>query len=112
MKKFAIATENGQLCSHFGQSEQFAIIEVENNQVIQENRLTPPEHKPGLFPRWLGKQGVTHVIAGGIGERAQKLFNRKNIEVSICAELKTPQELVNEWLNCTLVTAPKTCHHH
>ena len=50
MKKlFAIPTENGQLCAHFGHCEKFAIIETEDNRVVNESWLTPPVHQPGVY---------------------------------------------------------------
>lgn len=33
-------------------------------------------HEPGFLPVWLALQGVTHIIAGGMGQRAISLFNQ------------------------------------
>ena len=49
MKKlFAVPTENGALCAHFGHCEKFAIIETEDQKIIGENYLAPPAHEPGV----------------------------------------------------------------
>ena len=111
MKKFAIPTENGQLCAHFGHCQQFAIVEVETNQLTQEKYVTPPPHEPGLLPAWLGQQGVTNIIAGGIGQKAISLFNQQNIEVTVGALPKSPKELVKDWLANSLVSGANACDH-
>ena len=56
---------------------------------------TPP-HEPGGIPEWLDDLGVTHVIAGTLGEKAQKLLTHKGIEVIAGAPLEAPEDLVAE----------------
>ena len=86
--KFAIPLENGMLCTHFGHCQKFGIVNVENNSIVGEEYITPPPHVPGLLPKWLSEQGVTHIIAGGIGQKAIELFNERKIKVSIGAHPK------------------------
>ncbi|HQH18213.1 MAG TPA: NifB/NifX family molybdenum-iron cluster-binding protein, partial [Bacteroidales bacterium] len=69
-KKIAIPLENGLLCSHFGHCEKFAIVEINNNVITNITEVIPPEHVPGLYPKWVARFGVTDVIAGGMGEKA------------------------------------------
>ena len=64
---------------------------------------TPP-HEPGGVPEWLDELGVTHVIAAGLGEKAQKLLTHKGIEVIAGAPQGDPEELVKQYLEKTLVT--------
>ena len=52
-RKFAIPTLNEQLTAHFGHCEKFAIVEVENDKVINEEFVTPPVHQPGVYPKFL-----------------------------------------------------------
>jgi len=113
MKKniIAIPLENGRLCSHFGHCQQFAIIDVENNVITNENLVTPPPHEPGLLPAWLAEKGVTDVIAGGMGQRAVNLFTEQSIKVNVGAEPKSPKELVTDWIQNTLVTGQNACDH-
>ncbi len=113
MKKniIAIPLENGRLCSHFGHCQQFAIIDVENNVITNENLVTPPPHEPGLLPAWLSEKGVTDVIAGGMGQRAVNLFTEQSIKVNVGAEPKSPKELVTDWIQNTLVTGQNACDH-
>jgi len=112
MKKIiAIPLENGQLCSHFGHCEQFAILETENGKIVAENLITPPPHEPGLLPGWIAQKGVTDVIAGGIGQRAIVLFNEQKINVFAGAPMKSPRELVTDFLNNNLNIGSNYCDH-
>ncbi len=111
MKKIAIPLENGRLCSHFGHCQQFAIISIENNAILNEQLITPPPHEPGLLPGWLAEMEVTDVIAGGIGQRAINLFHAHNIKVCVGALPKDPTELASDWINNTLITGNNACDH-
>lgn len=112
MKKcIAIPLENGILCSHFGHCQQFAIIKTDDNKLTFEDRITPPPHEPGLLPGWLAEQGVTDVIAGGMGQRAIALFNNKKINVFVGAPLKNPADLASDLINNTLDAGANYCDH-
>lgn len=108
---FAIPIESGVLCSHFGHCSLFSIIHIENNKVVDTKFLVPPVHEPGVLPNWLAEQGVTEVIAAGIGQSAINLLKEQNILVTIGAPLKSPQDLVNDRLNNTLITSGNACSH-
>ncbi len=57
MKKLlAIPTINKKLCAHFGHCESFAIVEAEDDQIIQIEYITPPVHQPGTYPRFLAEK--------------------------------------------------------
>lgn len=56
-KIFAIPTENKKLCAHFGRCESFALIEVENYNIVKESYLDPPVHQPGTYPAFFGRAG-------------------------------------------------------
>lgn len=111
--KVAIPLAEGKLCMHFGHCEEFALVEVdESTKAIKGvEKLTPPPHEPGLLPKWLGEQGATHVIAGGMGMRAQNIFTENNIEVVVGAPAGDPEELVKSLLDGTLVSGENACDH-
>jgi len=110
-KRIAIPLENGILCSHFGHCQQFAIMDVENKVISRELLVTPPPHEPGLLPAWIAERGVTDVISGGMGKRAINLFNQHKINVFVGAQLKSPHELVNDFINGTLEGGANYCNH-
>lgn len=111
-KRIAIPLENGVLCAHFGHCEEFAIVDVENNRITTTKRVTPPEHVPGLYPKWVAGFGVTDVIAGGIGQKAVDLFNEQNINAYLGAPVKAAEVLVKEFLEGSLELRGEVCSHH
>jgi predicted Fe-Mo cluster-binding NifX family protein len=109
--KIAIPLAAGRLCMHFGHCEQFALVEVDNGSANRTSLVTPPPHEPGLLPRWLHEQGVTLVIAGGMGQRAQQLFAQNGVKVVVGAPAETPEALVSGYLSGTLQCGGNTCDH-
>ena len=53
--RIAIPLANGLLCQHFGHCTQFAFFDVSSDgrEALKGTSITPPEHAPGLLPRWL-----------------------------------------------------------
>lgn len=111
--KIAIPIANGQLCMHFGHCEQFALVDVdvETKKISSTEYVTPPPHEPGVYPKWLSEQGASCIISGGMGGRAQQIFNENNIDVITGAQPDSPEKVVEAYLNKTLVTGPNTCDH-
>jgi predicted Fe-Mo cluster-binding NifX family protein len=107
----AIPASRNCLCQHFGHCKQFAIFETENNEITGEKYLNPPPHEPGVLPAWLASQGVTHIIAGGMGHRAISLFSQQNIQVFTGAEEKPVRMLAEDFLENKLTTGLNTCDH-
>ena len=111
--KIAIPLVDGKLSAHFGHCQQFAIVEIdqENKTIGKTELLTPPAHEPGVLPKWLSEMGANMIIAGGMGQRAQQLFTQNNIEVLVGAPDVKPEELVNQYLNGQLVCGTNICDH-
>jgi ATP-binding protein involved in chromosome partitioning len=109
--KIAIPVAQGKLAAHFGHSEKFALVEVEDGQIKKTTLATPPPHEPGALPRWLNEQGAQVIIAGGMGRRAQGHFESQGIQVVIGAASLAPEELVRGYLDGTLETGENICDH-
>jgi len=111
--KIAIPTAGGQLCMHFGHCEQFAFVTVdsESKTITGTEMLTPPPHEPGVLPKWVAENGGKLVIAGGMGQRAQQLFNQNGVEVLVGAPADSPENTVNAYLNGSLQTGQNVCDH-
>ncbi len=110
--KIAVPVNDGKLSEHFGHCEKFAIIEVENGEVKQQELLAPPPHEPGLLPRWLKEQGAGVIIAGGMGRRAQDLFTENGIKVIFGASQENGlDDLVRNYLEGKLETGDNICDH-
>lgn len=109
--KFAIPTAEGKLTTHFGHSQEFAVLHVEENRITKKEVLTPPPHEPGVLPRWLHDLGTDVIIAGGMGQRAIELFSQNNIRVITGAPCLTPEDLVEQYLKDSLETGSNVCDH-
>ncbi|MHC1707885.1 MAG: NifB/NifX family molybdenum-iron cluster-binding protein [Bacteroidales bacterium] len=110
-KCIAIPLENGVLCAHFGHCQQFAIVEVKNSEIVSIKEITPPEHVPGLYPRWVAQFGVTDVIAGGMGQHAIDLFNEQKINAFVGAPIQSARLLVHDFLANKLNLSANYCNH-
>lgn len=110
-KTIAVPTVAGKACQHFGHCERFAIIETTDGAVTSSCMVTPPEHQPGLYPRFLAEQGVTVVLAGGMGQKALQLFAQQGIEVLMGMPPEEPTELAAAYLAGQLSSAPNACDH-
>lgn len=109
----ALPTSDGQLCMHFGHSKKFSIFEIEpaTKRIIAKTVVIPPPHEPGLLPKWLHNEGVSVVIAGGMGQRAQELFQQAGVQVVVGAKPADPEDVVTAYLNGDLQTGDNVCDH-
>jgi len=111
--KFAIPTNSGKLCLHFGHCEVFTFIEVDevSKTIISKEEIIPPPHEPGILPPWVSNHGAKIIIAGGMGSRAQQLFVKEGIKVIVGAKEDNPEKLVLDYLEGTLKTGVNACEH-
>lgn len=109
--KFAIPLAEGKLTAHFGHCQEFALVDVEDNQIKKKQTMVPPPHEPGVLPRWLHKQGANVIIAGGMGAKALDLFAQNGIKVLTGALSLAPEELVQQYLDNSLKTGANVCDH-
>ncbi|MCC6697075.1 MAG: NifB/NifX family molybdenum-iron cluster-binding protein [Candidatus Hydrogenedentes bacterium] len=111
--KIAIPVTDERLATHFGHCEKFAFIEADERGAItsETEYVTPPPHEPGVLPGWLHGHGVTHVIAGGMGQRALQLFQANGIQVVVGAPSDDPESSVRAFLSGTLERTENLCDH-
>ena len=111
--KIALPVAQKMVCMHFGHCEEFALIEVdqENKKIINSEFLPSPPHQPGMLPKWLSEKGADIIIAGGMGMRAQNIFHQHGIEVILGSPSGKPEDVVSEYINGTLETGENICDH-
>jgi len=111
--RIVIPLMGGTLCQHFGHCQPFAVVDVDDatRSITSHKEIEPPPHEPGLLPAWLAEKGATHIIAGGMGQRAQDLFAQNGIAVVVGAAPEAPEELVKRFLDGSLVTGENSCDH-
>ena len=107
----AIATEGAGVAPHFGRCPQYSLFEVSDGAVKNKKMIDNPGHEPGFLPRYLSEMGVSCIIAGGMGHRAQSLFDAENIET--CIGVSGPvDDAINAYLAGTLEVGESSCTHH
>ena len=111
--RIAVPVVNGKLSAHFGHCEEFALIDadLESKTITSTQTLAAPPHEPGLLPRWLAEKGAEMIIAGGMGGRAQGLFDQQNIVVVVGAPSDTPEAIANAYMDGALETGANVCDH-
>ncbi|RZT95552.1 putative Fe-Mo cluster-binding NifX family protein [Ancylomarina subtilis] len=111
-KKIAIPVNNENILdAHFGHCSYFAILNIEDGNLVSEERLTPPPHEPGLLPMWLAERGISDIIAGGMGQKAIQIFNQNGVNVFVGAPKLSATELIDAYLNNNLTFTANYCDH-
>jgi len=113
VQRFAVPTSDGLLCSHFGHCDEFTLVDVkpDSKNVLSVTTVPAPEHEPGLLPGWLADKGVSIVIAGGMGSKAQQLFSEQGVAVITGANQSAPETVVRLYLDDALMTGENACDH-
>ena len=106
--KIAIPTEGGEVSPHFGRAPEFVIVEIEENSVVKREKIANPGHRAGFLPSFLADSGVTHVITGGAGQRAQSGFAQYGIELVAGISGKV-DEVIEKILQGTLKGGESLC---
>lgn len=118
--KICIPTSNGKLCGHFGHCDSFTIAEInqETKEILSIEEKIPEEGISCGSASWISEQGVSKVLAGGMGGRPLMTFAQNGVEVVAgCPELPI-QEVIEKYLSNTLETGENACggeghdHHH
>lgn len=111
--KIALPVDGGRVSGHFGHAEKFAIFEVDrsSNAITGSSEAVPPPHEEGAIPKWLREQGVSLVIAGGLGRKAKQLFDDMGIDVVTGAPQDEPAAVVRFHLDGTLESGDNACGH-
>ncbi len=81
--KIAVPSQNGLIDEHFGHCKEFLVFRVDGSDLVQERTIPSPEGcgcKSGVAGE-LAKAGVTHLVAGNMGEGAVRVLASHGITV-------------------------------
>ena len=111
--KIAIPIAEGFLSAHFAHCQEFAFIELDQDsgKISGRTDITPPQHAPGVLPKWVAENGADIVLVGGMGSRAVNLFEENGVRVLIGCPSETPEKLVEQYANGTLRGGTNICDH-
>ncbi|NLA27387.1 MAG: dinitrogenase iron-molybdenum cofactor [Firmicutes bacterium] len=108
--KIAIATDNGYVAQHFGHCATYTLFELEDNRVIGKEIIDNPGHQPGFLPGFLAQFGVSCIIAGGMGQRAQQLFAGQGID-TVVGVTGPVDQVISAYLDGNLQSGESLCDH-
>lgn len=106
----AVATENNMVAQHFGRCPEYTLFKLAENSITEEQIIQNPGHEPGFLPGYLADKGVKCIVAGGMGPRAQSLFDEQNIETYI-GVTGLVKDVVAAYLTGELQSGPSACEH-
>ncbi len=100
-----------QVEEHFGHAKEFAFANVKDGKVLSTEYHTPPPHAPGVIPAFVGKQGATVIVTGGMGGMAVNLFKEQKIDVILGATGKI-EDILKTYIEGELASTGSVCDHH
>jgi predicted Fe-Mo cluster-binding NifX family protein len=111
--RFALPVVEGKVATHFGHCSHFALFDVDDvtKAIVKREVIPSPGHQPGFLPAWLAEEGVSIVIASGMGSRAQAIFNENHIEVVVGVVGDDPEKVVLDYIKGALATGDNICDH-
>ena len=108
--KVAISTDMGYVSAHFGRCASYTIVDIEEGNVVNREEIPNPGHQPGFLPQYLSDRGVSVIIAGGMGPRAQDLFAQKNIE-SLIGVQGPIDDVITKFIDQEIEAGEDMCGH-
>lgn len=108
--KIAFASDGNFVAQHFGRCEQYVLVSIYDGREIGRETLPSPEHQPGMLPLFLSEYGITHIVAGGMGLKAQELFAQNDIQVIVGAS-ELLDQVVDDFLQGRLELGESFCDH-
>ena len=108
----AVTCENNQVFQHFGHTPEFAVYEVNGNEIVSEKLLSSGDSGHGARATLLAQEKVDTLICGGIGGGAINALANAGIRV-IGGAQGDVREVAEAFVNGTLqVRADFHCNHH
>jgi len=108
--KIAISTDGNSVAAHFGRCPAYTLIDVEDGRVTARATIPNPGHQPGFIPRFLHEKGVDMVLTGGMGPRAEDIFQQLGIK-TVQGVSGPVDDVIREFLAGTLESGPSACDH-
>jgi predicted Fe-Mo cluster-binding NifX family protein len=115
MRKIAIpVTENNQLEDHFGQCEFYAVYTITDKNEIIEAQSIESEQGCGCksnIASVLAENGVSIMLAGGIGAGAINVLNNSGIQV-LRGCSGNIEDILKQYTNSEIIDSGESCLQH
>lgn len=110
--KYAMPVSGNHLMSHFGQANEFMLLDVnKDGQILKKETIQVTAHSCGTLPGELARRGVSVVLAGGMGMGPRMAFQQSNIEVVLGISEPNPEKAVVAYVRHTLEHGDNICEH-
>lgn len=106
--KVAISTDGSMVSAHFGRCPHFTLLEIEGCEIKNREVIDNPGHQTGFLPKFLKGKDVDYIIAGGMGWRAQNLFDESGIK-SILGVTGNIDDVIEQMVSGTLKGGESLC---
>ena len=107
--KIAIARDGSAVSGHFGHCEGFAVYSADNGEVTFIGNLVSSEGHSSAASL-LASQGVTHVLSGGMGQRARDMLQEQGI-MSILGVQGRIESVAKEFFAGKITDCAPLCTH-
>jgi len=108
----ATTYENGQICQHFGHTEEFKFYTIEDNKIVSSKVLPTGEYHHGTLPIFIKKNGGEVLICGGLGGGAKTALAEAGITL-VPGATGDSDKAVQAYIEGTLQFNPDTeCAGH
>lgn len=111
--KIAIPNKGNLINQHFGKSESFVIVTIEDDNIISIKEISSVEftHQHKGLADLLSAHGTTLVITGGIGDGAISGLQQNGLKV-IKGASGEYKKAIEEYIHGTLQDRDVTCNNH
>jgi predicted Fe-Mo cluster-binding NifX family protein len=100
--------------AHFGRCPFYVLVEVEKGEIQNVRAEKNPHfesHSPGQVPKFVRDLKADVILTGGMGRRAQQLFDKFGVEVG-CGASGTVRDAVQSFLAGKLSSEASCSHDH
>ena len=106
--KICVPMKSTMVHNHFGKAPEFMLIVVEEKTIVSRETIKNPGREKGAVLELMPANGVTHVITGGMGEKAKGILREHNIVV-VTGALGSIDNSVDRFLKGELKPAEMSC---
>ena len=108
--RIAVPLVDGKRCEDFEYCDCIALVDVDDQTrlIIARNDVVPLWRQPETLLPWFASLGVSLIIVGRMGSRAQTRFRQRGIVVLADAPLQEPEQLINGYLSGSLTPGANT----
>ena len=83
--RYAISAIGNEISQHFGRCTHFVIVDIEDGNEVSRETMLRPDIPHSEVPPILAQKGVTRIVTGGMGTRAQNIFQANGVETILGA---------------------------